>query len=332
MLEFSVDDCAKLKLVIEAVGLVCQEANLDCTPNGVSLSGMDSGHVSLAKLELKPNFFTEYRCDAACTLGLHFTTLTKVMRCCERSEKVTFSHKNNSDELTIKRETLEDNCKPATYNIKLIRLDAERLEIKEFDDGISFDTGSNQLQKIIRELSIFSDDIVFECPYIENQKERYVKIMASGDIGQGSQILRDTSFIASAVDIKKDPEFQNGAATQKRKKAKKIKNEDGEMVDDPYLDSDDEDKEKKERKIVPTTVNYCKNFVLADSKCSEGQGLRMTYAAQYLNVFCRAQNLSEQVTVTISKNPIQMEYFIGDFGRVSFHLAPRYTDEAMSQE
>jgi len=353
MLELTVDDAFRLKQVIEAIGLVCQEANLDCTPNGISLAGMDSGHVSLANLNLKPGFFTTYRCDAACTLGLHFPTFVKVMKCCERNERVTLMHKNNSDELIIKRDATDAigaNYKPATYNIKLIRLDAERLAINESDDGVVIETGSRLMQKMINELQVFGDDIVFECPYIENSKERYVKIMASGDIGKGQQLLRDTSFCAAAVDVKKDPNYvqkdikkepKQVKAEKETKKIKvEIKDEEDkenigvdEMVREGGDDNEEveENEEDKEKKPISTSITFAKGFALSDQKCSEGQGIRMTYAAQYLQSFCKASNLSTRVSLTISQNPIQMEYLIGDFGRVSFHLAPRYTEEALSQ-
>ncbi|MES1902054.1 MAG: hypothetical protein MHPSP_000433 [Paramarteilia canceri] len=74
MLEFEVEEPTLIQKVIESVAQVCQEANVDISASGLSLSGMDAAHVSLVKLELHKSFFSRFRADQSCSLGIHFPT------------------------------------------------------------------------------------------------------------------------------------------------------------------------------------------------------------------------------------------------------------------
>ncbi|MEN2497904.1 MAG: hypothetical protein MHMPM18_002234 [Marteilia pararefringens] len=325
MLEFSLDDPTVLQRVADSISQVCQEANLECSASGLSLSGMDAGHISLAKLILKSDFFRSYRCDRSCTLGIHFTTLHKVLKCADRDEQVTFLHQEGSDELTMKKKKVEEDLNPGSYTLKLICLESERLDINSSEDGAKIVVSASQFQKIVKDLSIFGEDMVLECPYKANKKERYLRISSKGDIGSGEQILRDTSF-SSAVDVKKDPNFAedadddkaaaiNGTADEnpKKKRAKSEQNVNGHALS-----------------FSGTAITYGENFSKLDQKCSDGQGVRLTFATQYLNTFCKAAALGDKLTINLAKNnPIEMEFAINDFGKLSFYLAPRYTDDAL---
>ena len=99
----------------------------------------------------------------------------------DRTEQISFLHKEHSDELTMKKGRLNSDLRPATYLIKLINLDCERLDITPNKDYVRLEVSSTMLKKIIQDMTFFGEDIKFEIPYKANQKERYVIISAAGN-------------------------------------------------------------------------------------------------------------------------------------------------------
>jgi proliferating cell nuclear antigen len=54
----------------------------------------------------------------------------------------------------------------------------------------------------------------------------------------------------------------------------------------------------------------------------------LTFALRYLNFFTKATPLSSTVTLKMSKDvPLVVEYKIGDFGNLSYYLAPKIDEE-----
>ena len=72
------------------------------------------------------------------------------------------------------------------------------------------------------------------------------------------------------------------------------------------------------------------------TKSSEGQNVdidlqepvTLTFALRYLNSFCKATSLCENVRLQLSKElPVVVQYLIEDMGYVRFYLAPKIEEE-----
>ena len=59
------------KKVLDAIKDLVNEANWECSSDGMSLQAMDSAHVSLVFIDLKNDGFDPYRCDRNLTMGLN---------------------------------------------------------------------------------------------------------------------------------------------------------------------------------------------------------------------------------------------------------------------
>ena len=54
----------------------------------------------------------------------------------------------------------------------------------------------------------------------------------------------------------------------------------------------------------------------------------LTFALRYLNFFTKATPMSEQVTLSLSKEvPLAVEYAVGDMGHLRYYLAPKVDEE-----
>jgi len=70
MFEAKISDATNFKKLIDSIKDLVKNANIDVSPQGMSIQAMDSSHVALVSLNMKQNGFDSYRCDKSLTLGL----------------------------------------------------------------------------------------------------------------------------------------------------------------------------------------------------------------------------------------------------------------------
>lgn len=90
-----------LKKIVEAVRELVSNANLDCSPSGISMQAMDSSHVSLCALKIRDDGFDHYRCDRSLSLGLSMANISKILKCAGNNDTVTLKAEDTADTLTI---------------------------------------------------------------------------------------------------------------------------------------------------------------------------------------------------------------------------------------
>ncbi|CAF0829592.1 unnamed protein product [Didymodactylos carnosus] len=57
------------------------------------------------------------------------------------------------------------------------------------------------------------------------------------------------------------------------------------------------------------------------------EAVALTFAVRYLNMFCKAAPLSNQVNLSMSEDtPLMCEFKVGDMGHIRFYLAPKIED------
>lgn len=71
MFEASLAQSAILKKVLDAIKDLLNEANFECTDDGIKVQAMDNSHVSLVSLELRSDGFEKYRCDRNLSMGVN---------------------------------------------------------------------------------------------------------------------------------------------------------------------------------------------------------------------------------------------------------------------
>jgi proliferating cell nuclear antigen len=58
------------------------------------------------------------------------------------------------------------------------------------------------------------------------------------------------------------------------------------------------------------------------------ENVNLSFALRYLNMFNKANTLSNQVEVHLSTEaPLTVKYAVADFGHLKFYLAPKITDD-----
>lgn len=186
MFECTLEQGEILKQVIGAVGDLVENANFDCTTEGVSLQAMDSSHVSLVSLFLGSEGFVDYRADRQVALGINMVNLAKILKCSGSKDSISLKANDDGDTIQFVFES-EDKDRVSTFDMKLMDIDSEHLGIPETDYKCVVRMSSSEFARICKDMATIGDTVA-----IAASKEG-VKFSVSGDSSQGEMTLKNDS-------------------------------------------------------------------------------------------------------------------------------------------
>ena len=144
---------------------------------------MDSSHVSLCALSLRPDAFDLYRCDMNTTLGVNTTNLHKLLKCSGNDDVVTLKAEDGGDLLSMNFECPKQD-RISEFGLKLMDIESEHLGLPETEYKCNVKMPAAEFQRIIRDLSVLGDT----CK-ISVDKEG-ITFSGEGDLGKGSIKLK----------------------------------------------------------------------------------------------------------------------------------------------
>lgn len=305
------------KRLIDSVKDLVNEANFDCSPQGLSIQSMDSAHVALVSLGLNSQGFAAFSCHRPQTLGVNLTSLSKVLKVTENDDTITLRHDDDSDVLTIVAEAA-DGKKTSEYQIKLMEIEADAMGIPEQDHTAKLSLPSDEFAKIIRDMSIFGDTVT-----VDVTRER-VKFSGAGDIGEGFALLKATDqkpTIGNSDNksIKAEKKVKDEVKPETKTERTPIKAEDADADDAPLTE-----KFKKEIDAADTHSSEKSDGVYITTE----EPIQLAFALRYLNTFAKGSALSDRVEICLAKeSPCRVEYKVEGLGYLRWYLAPKVDGE-----
>jgi proliferating cell nuclear antigen len=85
---------------------------------------MDSSHVALVSFFLHESGFASYRCDRPLTMGLNIDNLSKILKCANSDDALTFSAEEEPSNLRFTFESQKGD-RFSEFNLNLLQLDSE---------------------------------------------------------------------------------------------------------------------------------------------------------------------------------------------------------------
>lgn len=147
-----------IKKVIEALKDLVTEANFDISATGIQLQAMDSSHVSLCALIMKAEGFDHFRCDRSMPLGINLTSMSKVLKCCNKDDIVTLKAEDDGDSINFMFES-KDQDKISDFELKLMDIDSEHLGIPDTEYKATVTMSSSEFTRICNDLSILGETV-----------------------------------------------------------------------------------------------------------------------------------------------------------------------------
>lgn len=168
-----------MKKIVEAIKELVEEANFECSENGIALQAMDAAHVALVSMLLRQSGFEPYRCDRSRTLGIPVAHMHKIIKCGDNTDTLTLASQDDGDSLNFTFESVNQE-KTSTFQMKLLDIDADTMSIPEKEYDAVVVMSSTEFQRICRDMSMLGEVV-----RIGVTKEG-VSFSAAGDVGKAT--------------------------------------------------------------------------------------------------------------------------------------------------
>jgi proliferating cell nuclear antigen len=183
MFEARLTNGSILKKLIESLKDLVNDANIDCSEEGLSIQAMDSSHVSLCAVALRADGFDHFRCDRDISLGFSSANLSKILKCADNGDVITLKAEDTADSLTLMFESANQD-RISDFELKLMDIDADHLGIPDTEYKTTIRMPSAEFQRIIRDLQVLGDTCVISCT------KEGVRFSVTGDLGTGNVLVR----------------------------------------------------------------------------------------------------------------------------------------------
>lgn len=169
MFELAIPDVATLGKAVSVIAELVGDANFSVSEDGLSMQAMDSSHVCLMALDIKPAYFESFRVDTPGVFGIKLSVLKKVLECC--SGKTSLS-RDEDDSIVM-------NSEHARFSIKLLDIDSESVNPSFDDQDATITVDAAGFLRIVKDLASFGDVAAFKAT-----QDGGFEITTSGDIGE----------------------------------------------------------------------------------------------------------------------------------------------------
>eukprot|EP00899_Mesostigma_viride_P025639 jgi/Mesvir1/625/Mv22173-RA.1 len=176
-MEFRTVQGSSIKMLVEVLKELTNDVNFFFDQKGVRIVSFDLAHCALFHAFLEASKIEEYKCNKQYTIGISLVNLFKLLKNVTVNDELELRLDDaNLDVLQI---TILNRVKNTrwTYEMKLMDIDEEMIEIPEKEYMTCITMVSSEFQKICRDISIVADKVRIECGG-DN-----IVLSGSGDIG-----------------------------------------------------------------------------------------------------------------------------------------------------
>lgn len=153
---------------------------------GLSMQSTDTSKVVMIDILLEQEGFLKYELETEeLKLPLNFVNFNEILKL-SKSAQIGMVHKTDSEKVTLK--LTEHNNKKVQFNMNLVTVDKEQLEVGEIDYNVSVYVDASEFQKSIKDLSAFGK----KCRMTVTGNE--LTFSVTGDAGDGEICVTDAEI------------------------------------------------------------------------------------------------------------------------------------------
>jgi len=181
--------------IIKKMQKVCPEVNFVFDTDGLYAQGMNSSHVIIFELKLKNDWFDEYECSRTSIMGVNCSILATVHNCIIEGQKIKWSYYHDStEELLV---YFEGSGFDKEFEVKLMDIDTEQLEIPEIDYNVDMSINSQDWSKIMSQMNTFGEKTRIS---LGTDEEQNIYIKTNGDIGKMQVTIKQEQVDEFAIE------------------------------------------------------------------------------------------------------------------------------------
>ena len=212
---FRSNNTNQFKNIISFVHNIIEQINFKFTREGILLTSMDSSHVTLVNCLISPEFFSVYNFtnkknrdndnyNSPNFIGINLSILLKILNYVGSDDEIIFKQHKDRDSVDI---TIIGVSSSKYYNIKLMEIMSDEIEITQLDDTSYIALESRYFQKIINEFSGIGETIDISI----NKKEKEISLKCEGEMTHVNMVLNENSNIVyeNLIDVSQKYSIKN---------------------------------------------------------------------------------------------------------------------------
>jgi len=189
-------DGIHLRKIIDTVKEFMNESSVQVSETGLTIEGMDNSHVSLLQMKWNPEGFEYYKCTKPMQLGIHFETMSKVVRLQDQEKKISLAKLPDQEVLRVIYGSPDSS---SFFDIKLLDVEFDALDVASPDDcvGTEFAIKSEALSHVINTFSAFGDTM-----RIRVMKDG-IKMWVNSDVAVAGRYMKENSSVTGLYKMTK---------------------------------------------------------------------------------------------------------------------------------
>ena len=150
--------------ILSNIHRFADDINLVLTNEKLYVQGMDSSHVCIYEICLKPEWFQSYDVKKPVTIGLKSSVMCLIFGLRQENQSIHMELEKNMDKFDISfvnNPNSQDET-PREFSIPIMDIDQEFMDIPDSEYDVSFQINSKVFSDIICPLIKFGDDVEFK--------------------------------------------------------------------------------------------------------------------------------------------------------------------------
>lgn len=143
-------DAPVFKPIVDAIREILTEVRFEVSPSGIRTSGIDASHVSFCSVKLPTEFFKTFVSTGQLELCVSTATLHSILRTATARDIIVIG--TESDKCLVVELKGDEGC--ARYEIPLINMDAESIEVPVYEEDAVVSIDSKAFQRIVQRLAV----------------------------------------------------------------------------------------------------------------------------------------------------------------------------------
>lgn len=187
--------------VFQHIKVFNEHINIHFESERLYLQSMDSSRVLIFEMILSKDYFDEYENTNPVVIGINSVILFNILNTRDKTQKINIKYENDSDRLQIHFTGENKQEHDKHFEIPLIDLETDMLEIPELEYQAEFTIGSTNFANIINQLKLFGDSIEIKC---SEEEEKILLSSNSIDTGKMTVDIKMDDLSSFTIDESAD--------------------------------------------------------------------------------------------------------------------------------
>ena len=191
--------CEAFHIIFQNMKLYSECVNVLFQTDRMFIQTMDTSHISIFEMNIPSSWFDEYYIKKDVTMGINTLLMFKILSTREKTQSIHMTTSDDDTDVLEMNFSSEKVIYNKSFQIPLVDLDTEQLEIPEMEYEADFSLPAAEFSQLANQLKLFGDNISITC-----SEEKIVLHTNSSDTGKMSVNIKIDDLTSFAIEEDKE--------------------------------------------------------------------------------------------------------------------------------